>query len=115
MQLPSAPRSRAWNLAIVAPFVACALWSSLIRPELRSFAAPLFGPWAGYLYGHHDCTLATISQSASVASAVFGALAFGAYARVRSRAARMTISLVLLLWSSAWAATAALSVLNTTS
>ncbi|MCC6406936.1 MAG: hypothetical protein IT453_07210 [Planctomycetes bacterium] len=115
MQLPSVPTSRAWNVAIAAPLAVCALWSLLLRPELVSLAAPPLGPWAGYLYGHHDCTLAAQSQAASIAGAVLGGLLLVAYARVRSRTARVSLSLVLVLWSCAWATAAALSVLNTTS
>ncbi len=110
--LPGA--SRRWRIALLVPpalALACSLYA---QPERISFAAPLLGPWAGYLYGHRDCTMAVQYPSLSVAVPVLGILALAVSTRIRPGPARVAVSVLLVTLSFAWSALAAMSVANTT-
>jgi hypothetical protein len=96
-------------LPMVVGLVACCL----LRPEVRTLAAPLLGPWAGHLYGHRECTMASQMPGWSLASAVVGALALGILLLGRTPPWRTLAVLLLAVWSFAWSWLALLSVLNT--
>lgn len=86
----------------------------LMRPEAGSLLAPAFGPWAGLLYGHRDCTFASFAPVAAFALLALGAGSLVALVRLRPGARRAVALWVMGLWSVAWELTALVSVLNTT-
>lgn len=94
-----------------ATLVSCCL---LQRTPL-SLLAPVLGPWAGVLYGHHDCTLGNLQPLASWT--LLGALPLAAASLYfgRDTRARPFALLALVLVIALWSAFALLSVLNTTS
>ena len=98
-----------WLLCIYA---IAALLALLVRPAWASLLAPLAGPWAGHLYGHADCTLASLNPGASlIALGVLPVVI--AVALVGRR--RVAAGVPLLLWSLAWSGLAWLSAVNSTS
>lgn len=107
--------ARGWRIAWLVPLVVCLAWSLLMRPEFASLGAPLFGPWAGYLYGHRECTLATVLPGWSFTLLGGGALALVAYPRARAAVPRILLATWIVAWSLAWSAFGVLSVLNSTS
>ena len=106
--------NRAVAIAAAAPLVFVAAWCTLLRAELVSPLAPLLGPWAGYLYGHADCTMAhaapelTATAVAMLVGAVAAVVALPERARWLRPIAAGAASLV-------WSAAALMSVVNTTS
>ncbi|MCE9593817.1 MAG: hypothetical protein K8S98_06465 [Planctomycetes bacterium] len=102
---------RVWRIAWFAPFVSSLVWCALLRPEFRSLAAPLLGPWAGRLYGHDDCTMAAKLPGWSLATVLGGVVLLVVYARLRPSLAHPT----LVVWTFAWSALATMSVINTRS
>jgi hypothetical protein len=103
------------NLALWGPPIACATWSTLVQPEVVSLVAPLCGPWAGYLFGHRECTFANVAPEWSWCLAVLGAAVIVVRLSVRSEVARRVAAWALVPWAALWTVTAALSVANTLS
>lgn len=99
----------AWLLPV---YFVGALLCLLVRPEWASLLAPFAGPWAGRLYGHVSCTMASVYPTASWVTAAFLPVAM-AVAWVGRRYA--VAILPLLVWCLAWAALAWVSVVNSTS
>ena len=111
------PRRRRWvlGLAFALPLLLALPWCALMRPQAGSALAPLFGPWAGHLYGHSDCTMASAFPGPSLV--LLGlALPLGLAAWRARRRGRLTVLVVLIVsWSIAWSLSALLSVVNSTS
>jgi len=95
-------------LVYVVTLLAC----FLARKEPATLLAPLAGPSAGRLYGHVDCTMATVYPAASLAALVLLLPCLGLALLARRHA---LAGLPLLLWSVAWSALAWMSVVNSTS
>jgi hypothetical protein len=98
--------------AVALPALLLAGWALLVHPEPASLLVPFFGPWAGVLYGHWECTLAAGHPwgLAAVALALVGAAAL-AWRRggiLRGLAGGLLGALLL-----AWFAAALLSGANT--
>lgn len=109
---------RAPLLCVGAPFFFCALVACAARPEPLSVLAPLFGPFAGSLLGHSDCTLATVAPMWSAVGALVLIAALLASARLhaspyatRRRMSHAALALAALHWS----LLAVLSIANTLS
>ena len=105
-------RKRRLALALGIPAALAAFWCLLMQPEAQSVVAPLFGPWAGHLYGHDDCTLASAAPSLAWGGIAFVGLALFVVWRAPHRAVEWICA---VLGSLVWSAMAALSVANTTS
>ena len=70
------------------------------HPRPASVLVPIAGPWAGELFGHHGCTMATASPIMSWIGLGVGAVLLAAVAaRPRNRGARFAI----VPWWLAWA------------
>jgi hypothetical protein len=113
-----APRTRRFGraaLLVAVPLVLATVWSLLLRPELVSLLAPLFGPWAGHLYGHQECTLASATPEVTIAAVALGALALASLALARGRVPRLLAWALAGAWTILWTGMAVLSVLNTLS
>ena len=97
------------------PLILALLLCLLMRPEPGSVLAPAFGPWAGLLYGHSECTMASVFPAVAIALLALGvACLLG----IRGRLPGVGRALALWatgLWAVAWEFTALLSVVNTTS
>ena len=91
-------------LALLVTFPVRGGWVSLL--------APLAGPWAGHLYGHGDCTMASVLPATSMVAAAALPLALLVAIKGRRRA---LAGLPLLLWFVAWSALAWMSAVNSTS
>ena len=103
--------------AAVPLALSCAL-AMLLRPEPGSLVAPLLGPFAGRLYGHGDCTLATVASGWSALGGVALALAISSSWRWHSSprtSLRRASHASLALATSHWALLALLSLANTLS
>jgi hypothetical protein len=99
-------------VAFGLPLALAATCALLIRLELVSLLAPLFGPWAGVLYGHHECTLArSVPLTATLVALGIAALAGAVFLRGAWRTAFVGAGAV---WAVAWELAALLSVVNTT-
>ena len=100
--------------AFLALPLACAVvLCILIRPEIQSILVPAWGPWAGWLYGHSDCTMASQWPVPVTAALTVGGIAcLVVLCRKPARAARLSAAGV---WALAWEFAAITSVLNTTS
>jgi hypothetical protein len=108
-------KRRTLALAIGVPLLLALPLCALLRPELGSALAPAFGPWAGHLYGHSDCTMAHAAPAASLTlAALAGALGVG-LALVHRRGAVLGLAVLSAIWSLCWSGAALLSVVNTTS
>lgn len=83
-----------------------------LEPTPRSALAPVLGPWAGLLFGHAECTLASVSPLLS--GMVTGLLLLSGLGLVlgRARPARPLALLAFVLALGAWCALAALSIVN---
>jgi len=112
------PVRRVSLLCALLPLALASLPAALLRPELRSVAAPLLGPFAGELYGHGECTLASVASTWSALGAVLLLLALIAswrwHASPRTLLRRASHAL-LALATGHWALLALLSVANTLS
>ncbi len=103
-------RSRALLLVPLAfGWLACLA----LRPDARSLAAPLFGPWAGYVFGHGDCTMASVMPAWTAVAVTLGVVAIMAFVLPRPTAVRAASPFVVLAWASMWVGLAVMSVLNT--
>jgi hypothetical protein len=98
--------------ALGAPLLIGAVWCALMRPQASSLLAPVLGPWAGTLFGHAECTLASVAPAWSWISVAGGLLTLAAALWSRGRFHPLTLSMGAL-WSLSWSATAVLSVANT--
>lgn len=90
----------------------------LLFSEWRSLAAPALGPWAGVLFGHHECTMATVKPTASriVVGAFSGSIVAFLFAARSSRLfVRAAGAIFFLLALTAWCGTALLSFVNMSS
>jgi hypothetical protein len=103
------PSRRGPALAAAVPLLLAALWALLMRPEALSLLAGLGGPWAGQLYGHADCTMATVAPGPSAGVSALAALALLVAWRAPGRASTG----LALVASLAWSLTALASVANT--
>lgn len=101
-------------LAFGVPFAVALGWCVLLRPEVGSVIAPVFGPWAGHVYGHSDCTIASNAPGFSVALVALGAGSLVGVWLMRGRRGRSAVVAVAALWAVVWEIAALLSVLNTT-
>jgi hypothetical protein len=99
---------RGWRIAWVAPLAVSAVWCVLLQPESVSPVAPLLGPWAGRLYGHEECTMATALPGWSLGTVTAGVVLLIVYPGLRPNVAR----LALAGWIFAWSALATMSVVN---
>jgi hypothetical protein len=106
--------SRRIVLVLAVPLALAALACLALEPSARALLAPLAGPWAGHLYGHDECTLASVAPRLSLASA--GAVLAGILALTRLRGVARGGALAFTgLALALWCALACLSVLNTRS
>lgn len=87
--------------------------SFLLRPDVPTLITPLLGPWAGYLYGHEECTMASAMPQWSWAAAALGVVGIATAKLVRTRFGRWIAVALLSAWSLVWSGLALLSVLNT--
>ena len=87
----------------------------LLRPESVSLVAPVLGPWAGVLYGHHECTLATQWPTATYVLVITGVALVIGILTLRGRPSHQWVLTGTALWAVAWETTALLSVANTCS
>ncbi len=106
---------RTWVAMFLVPILLASFVSFLLRHEAGAVAAPLFGPWAGYMLGHADCTLAAVIPRRSYSLLISGVVICVIRLRVEEEVERDSYSVLLLLWSCIWLASGVLSVLNTTS
>lgn len=105
-------------LCVGAPFFFCTLMACAARPEPLSAVAPVFGPFAGWLFGHSDCTMATVAPvwSGLGAFALIAALLASARFHASQHRTRRRLShAALALAAIHWALLAALSIANTLS
>ena len=105
----------AWPVAFGTPLVITLVLCLLMQPHPATLAAPLLGPWAGYLIGHGECTVATILPRRSFSMMLSGAILLVGRWREEDEVIGGALSLMLLLWLCVWCFFAVLSVLNTTS
>jgi len=99
----------------LVPILLAAIVSFLLRHEAAALAAPLLGPWGGYLLGHQECTVAAILPRRSWSLLFTGVVFCASRIRVEDEAWRDCLLALLLLWSCIWLGSGVLSVLNTTS
>jgi hypothetical protein len=99
----------------LVPILLASFVSFLLRHEAGALAAPLFGPWAGYILGHADCTFAAVIPHRSYSLLISGVVICVVRLRAEEEVERDSWSLMLLLWSCLWLVSGVLSVLNTTS
>jgi hypothetical protein len=97
------------------PFGLVLLMCLLLRREAASLVAPILGPWAGVLYGHHGCTLATQWPTATWVLVITGAALVICVLGLRGRPGYPWVLTGTALWAAAWETTALLSVANTCS
>jgi hypothetical protein len=88
-------------------------FSLVVHAVPGSLLVPVFGPWAGMLYGHSNCTMGNQMPVASIALCVVGALALSATLLTWRRAAFPFVAGATMLWAVAWQLMALASVLNT--
>lgn len=106
-----------WILGLsgLLPLAGTIVLSFLMRGEAGALLTPVFGPWAGLLFGHSDCTLGNVAPLPSLALAAFGALSLaGAWLR-RGRRGQAALLVCVLTWAAGWDLAALLSVANTLS
>lgn len=106
-----------WRIALAVPLVLAAAFCCLAQPEFVSIVAPFTGPWAGWLYGHQECTLGAAMPGLSLtllAGGVLGLLAWFAFAPLRAGAHGTVCRTTAVIWTFVWAVCAAMSVANTT-
>jgi hypothetical protein len=103
---------RAVVLALAVPLAIGAAWSLLLETTPLSLLAPLAGPWAGLLYGHEECTMASAMPLVAWLSVAGLALA-AALALHPSTRARAVTSVPVALLAAWWVWMALMSVLNT--
>ena len=65
-EVPAPRRKRAIALAVGVPMALALPLCAAPRFEPGSALARLFGPWAGLLYGHSDCTMGSVAALRSV-------------------------------------------------
>jgi hypothetical protein len=105
-----------WSPLWIAPLVPLALGlvlSFALRREPSALVAPLLGPWAGLVFGHHECTMAVALPAWSAAACASGVAVLAAAVLLRRGGARGLIPFVATLWALLWVGLALLSVLNT--
>lgn len=102
----------AWRTRVLTGVYALAALAALsVRAEVASILAPIAGPWAGHLYGHADCTMASALPITSLVVALLFPLALATALIWR----RMILAAIpLVVWSAAWSALAWLSAVNST-
>jgi hypothetical protein len=105
---------RGWRIAWLVPFALGVLPCFALQREPASLIAPLFGPWAGLLYGHRECTMASQIPIPTLATSIAGVALVAGYLWLRPGAARTALATALIAWALAWTILATLSVLNTT-
>ena len=95
----AASRSFRWPTTIAWYGLPAAL-AVIFHPRPASVLVPIAGPWAGELFGHHGCTMATASPLASVVGLGVGAILLATLAvRPANRVARVAV----VPWWLAWA------------
>lgn len=116
MSAPPTRKARvARRIGFGLPLALALLLCVLMQPVPGSVLAPALGPWAGLIYGHRDCTMASVFPAVAIALLVLGV---GCLFAVRGRlpgVGRAAALWVTGLWAVAWEFTALLSVVNTTS
>ncbi len=85
-----------------------------MQPHWFSPFAPVLGPWAGFLYGHSDCTLANAAPAWAAVAVALALCALGAIFLAPTRFRWTRIALTANA-AAVWCAAAWLSVVNTTS
>lgn len=109
---------RATLLCIAIPYGLAAILCLLMHPEVGSLLAPLLGPWAGNVYGHHDCTMANLSPVPSGVATGLLAVALATTRALRSTTslrARVASHAFLALATTLWVLFALFSTVNTLS
>jgi hypothetical protein len=106
--------SRGIRLALLLPAAVGGFGSTLLQPDWFSPFAPVLGPWAGFLYGHSDCTLANAAPAWAAVAVALGLCALGAIFVAPTRFHWMRIAITANA-AAVWSAAAWLSVVNTTS
>jgi len=106
-------RRRAWILGVGLPLGVVEVMSLFMRPEPGSVLAPLFGPWAGLLYGHSDCTMGNQAPVASVVLLVLGGAALAGAARAERRGVFASLMSLSVASCVCWGLAALLSIANT--
>ncbi|MCK6445287.1 MAG: hypothetical protein L6Q99_02750 [Planctomycetes bacterium] len=107
-----------WRWVLAAPLAACAVLALLARPEFVSVFVPVLGPWAGWLYGHHECTMGTVFVGGSLTLLCGLIAATVGWWRVRTLrvgSARTVFLSSVAIWIVAWSTLACLSVANSLS
>ena len=108
-------RRLAGLLAVGVPLVAAGVLALLMRPEVNSLLAPLFGPWAGWLYGHSDCTLGNQAPGAAGGMVLLGIGALVGLVRVQTGVWHLLTVVVACTWTVGWELSALASIANTLS
>jgi len=97
---------------LVLPALVTGAWCAVATGKLVAVLAPTWGPFAGMLVGHEDCTMARVWPEASLVTGAVGLLALNFLFFAR-RTATWTVGLALwILFSLGWCALAGLSILN---
>lgn len=114
---PMRPSFMGRPAAVVAflEIAATAAFCCLLQSEWPSVAAPFWGPWAGMLHGHRDCTMATVMPTASRVVAGFlavAALAIPLTRRSPHSLVRSGAALLFVVALGAWCLGAVLSFVN---
>lgn len=107
-----------WRWVLAAPLAACAVLALFARPEWASVLAPVFGPWAGWLYGHHECTMATQFAGGSLTllcGLIAAIVGWCSVRTLRGGPARTVFLSSVAIWVVAWSTLACLSVANSLS
>ncbi|MEM7205019.1 MAG: hypothetical protein AAF628_32495 [Planctomycetota bacterium] len=73
---------------------------------------PIFGPWAGLLVGHYECTMGTVRPAASITLAVIAGPILGTAWLARPPLVRNVMLGATALWAAAWCSFAVLSFIN---
>ncbi len=91
----------AFALALLAECATLAL-CLVTRPSPASLLAPVLGPWAGYAYGHAECTLGRVLPLASfgalLALLLAGVALFATRGSHRRPFAVVYLALALIVW-----------------
>ncbi len=91
------------------------LGAFLIAHQPAALAAPIFGPWGGWLLGHGECTFSAVAPRASYSLLALGLAGFVGRLRVADESVRQGLAALLVFWSWLWLAAGLLSVANTAS
>ena len=111
MTLPPFLRPLRFSLGI--PLGLTTLLALLMQPGVAAMLAWPFGPWAGLLFGHSDCTLGNQAPAPYAVLALVGAVALAGPMLARDQPWRGLTHALVSVWAVAWGGAALLSVANT--